>query len=113
MSQVLEQEFAGFFYPADRITVDTLEKIRELSVGDWVEIEINKAIVRCKLSQFDKARDEYVFVNSKGQFVAEFSSDDLQRFYQFDSMKFLQVDELFNQALDLVSANRRSARKSA
>ena len=83
-----------------------VEKIIQLSEGQWVELRDNSdTLIRCKLATIVQPGNRYVFVNRKGMKVCERTRNALALALEAEAMNLLDESEMFDRALESVIGN--------
>lgn len=80
-----------------------IEKIIQISEGQWVELRENSgSLLRCKLATIAQPGNRYVFVNRKGMKVCERTRNALALALQADELHLIDETEMFDRALESV-----------
>ena len=77
----------------------TLQSVRTLGIGAWVEIEINGERQRCKLAAVMNASDKLIFVGRDGKKLMEPSRDELIKLLLDEKAKIIQQGDQFENSL--------------
>ena len=101
---------------ADSITAtpESIEKIKLLSEGIWVEVTDEEGeTIRCKLATIIEPGERYIFVNRRGMKVAENSLLGLAAGLDAGTLTILAESQVFDRALQAVIGNLRQMHSTA
>ena len=77
----------------------TLQSVRTLGIGAWVDIEINGERQRCKLAAVMNASDKLIFVGRDGKKLIEPRRDELIKLLLDNKAKIIQQGDQFENSL--------------
>ncbi len=95
-------------------TPESIEKIKQLSEGVWVEVTTEEGeTIRCKLATIIEPGQRYIFVNRRGMKVAENSLLGLAADLDTGTLTILAESQVFDRALQAVIGNLRQMHSTA
>ncbi|TQV82921.1 DUF1631 domain-containing protein [Aliikangiella coralliicola] len=88
--------------------LQVMESLSHLTVGSWVEIQVDNVMKKCRLAAKIASSGKMIFADRTGVKVKECSLEELAIMYRADRLQLKQKNDLFDQALASVISNVRN-----
>ena len=88
-------------------------KLASLTVGSWVEMELNDKKVKCRLAAKIKKQGKYIFADRYGVKIKELTLEELAAMYVDKQIDLTVENDIFNQALSSLIVRGRNLKSQS